>query len=679
MRSVFALLLSFVFMAAIAAPPDAPVRKFEGRDLFGLQEAADVQISPDGKSIAYTRIAYDVMTDRARPSIWLVDVATAAQTPLITGEGAHRSPRWSPDGKRIAYVSTQVDGRPQLFVRWMHTGQSARIAELVNAPGDLAWSHDGKSIAFTMFAPDEAPKLGEAPPKPEGAQWADALEVITEITYRSDDEGYLKSGYTHVYTVPADGGSPRQLTFGAFNEAGPLTWSKDDAAIYATGNRSENWRREPVNTEIYRISLTDGSIKAVTSRVGPDVAPTVSPDGSKLAYLGYDDKLLGYQNIQVNVMDLESGATRVLTESLDRAVDAVRWAGDSRSLFIKYDDAAVAKVARLQLNGRLQTVATGLAGNGFDRPYTGGSFTVSDNDVVAFTSGTAQRPTDVSVASRGKTAQLTHLNDAFLSGKTLGAVQPLAVKSSYDQRPIDAWLVLPPDFDPARKYPLILEIHGGPYAAYGPTFSTDYQLYASAGYIVLYTNPRGSTSYGEEFANLIQHNYPSQDYDDLMSAVDAAIAQGHVDPDNLFVTGGSGGGILTAWIVGKTQRFRAAAAQKPVINWASLVLTTDVATYMPKYWFDKMPWQDPDSYWKRSPLSLVGSVVTPTLVVVGDHDFRTPVSDSEQYYQALQLKGVPTALVKVPGASHGGLTARPSQSAAKASAILAWFEKYRKT
>jgi len=237
--------------------------------------------------------------------------------------------------------------------------------------------------------------------------------------------------------------------------------------------------------------------------------------------------------------------------------------------------------------------------------------------------------------------------------------------------------VLPPDFEADKKYPLILEIHGGPFAAYGPVFSTDDQLYAAAGYVVLYVNPRGSTSYGAEFANLIHHDYPDHDYDDLISAVDAAIAQGFVDPENLFVTGGSGGGVLTAWIVGKTHRFKAAATQKPVINWASTALTTDMYTYMSKYWFGEMPWEDPDGFWKRSPLSLVGAVTTPTLVVVGENDYRTPVSDAEQYYQALQLRGIPTALIKVPGASHGGIAARPSQAAAKASAILAWFERYK--
>ncbi|HEY6640764.1 S9 family peptidase [Povalibacter sp.] len=672
------LLVALISSVTLAAPPDSPSRKFEGRDLFGLQVATDPQIRPDGRAIAYTRVSYDIMSDRGRQSIWLIDVETGAQVPVVAGAGSHSSPRWSRDGKRLAYVSTSDEGRPQLFVRWMDTGQSARLAELTDAPGDLAWSNSGNAIAFTMFAPDDKPGLGEAPAKPEGAQWAAPLQVITDIVYRADGAGYLKPGYTHVYVVPAEGGVPRQLSFGAFNEAGPLSWSRDDRHIFCSGNRTENWRREPVNTELYRITVADTRIEAITTRIGPDGAPSVSPDGSQLAYLGFDDKLLGYSNARAYVAPVDGGEPKLLSDSLDRGIDALSWSADSRSLVIQYDDAGRTRLARLSLNGRLDPLADNLSGAGLDRPYTGGQFSVAGNGAVAFTGGTGQRPSDIFVEHRGRVRQLTRLNDDFLGSKTLGEVKPLAVKSSFDQRPVGAWLVTPPDFDRTKKYPLVLEIHGGPYAAYGPSFSTDNQLYASAGYVVLYTNPRGSTSYGEEFANLIQHAYPSHDYDDLMSAVDAAIAEGYVDADNLFVTGGSGGGVLTAWIVGKTTRFTAAATQKPVINWASTVLTTDITTYMPKYWFDKLPWEDPESYWKRSPLSLVGTVTTPTLVVVGDQDYRTPVSDSEQYYQALQLKGVPTALVKVPGASHGGLTARPSQSAAKASAIVAWFEKYRK-
>ena len=661
----------------LAAPAEAPSHIFQGKDLFSLQCATDPQIRPDGHVVAYVRVSYDIMTDRPRRTIWLVDADSGAQTPLTTSSGSSYSPRWSPDGKRLAYVASAEGGHSQLFVRWMQSEQTARITDLTEAPSDLEWSPDGHSIAFIMLTPDEKTNLGTAPPKPEGANWAEPLTVISDIKYRADGEGYLKPGYTHAFVVSAEGGFPRQLTFGAYNEQGPLSWTPDGRYLLLSGNRTEGWQREPVNSTLYRVSIADATVTPLTHRTGPNNQPRVSPDGKQIAYLGFEDRLLGYQNVRVYLMDRDGNNSRSITEQLDRSVDDVRWAADGRSLYVQYTDKALTRVARLTLDGRLQQLAAGLAGSGLDRPYTGGEFTVSSSGVVAFTSGATDHPPDVSIARGDHVTRLTRLNDDLFAIRKLGIVQPLAVSSSVDKRPIDAWLVSPPNFDPAAKYPLILEIHGGPYASYGAVFSTDDQLYAAAGYMVLYANPRGSTSYGEEFANFIQHDYPSHDYDDLMSAVDAAIAKGSVNPDQLYVTGGSGGGVLTAWIVGRTHRFRAAATQKPVINWASFALTTDIATYVPKYWFGKEPWEDPQGYWKHSPLSLVGNVTTPTLVVVGGEDYRTPVSDSEQYYQALQIRGVPTALVKVPGASHGGLAARPSQSAAKASAILAWFDRYR--
>jgi dipeptidyl aminopeptidase/acylaminoacyl peptidase len=661
-----------------AAPATAPSHVFEGKDLFSLQLVADPQIRPDGRLVAYVRESFDIMSDRARRSIWLVDPDSGAQTPVAAGTGSSYSPRWSPDGKRLAYISTAEGGRSQLYVRWMQDGQAARITDLTEAPSDLQWSADGRSIAFVMLTADERPSLGAAPARPEGASWAESLTVINDIRYRADGEGYLKPGYSHVFVVSAEGGAPRQLTFGAFNEDGSLSWTRDGKAILVSGNRDEGWQREPLKSQIYRVSVADASIKALTRRNGPDQNPRVSPDGRHIAYLGFDDRLLGYQNTRVYVMDADGGNSRSISDSLDRTVDALEWAADSKSLYVQYTDKAVTRVGRLALDGHLQPLAEGLGNAELDRPYTGGRFSVSSGGVIAFTQGATDHPSELAIVRGTQARRLTHLNDDLFAVRHLGAVEALPVRSSVDQRPIDAWLVKPPDFEAHRKYPLILEIHGGPYASYGALFSTDDQLYAAAGYMVVYANPRGSTSYGEEFANFIHHDYPSHDYDDLMSVVDAAIATGSVDADQLYVTGGSGGGVLTAWIVGKTHRFRAAATQKPVINWSSFSLTTDIVTYAPKYWFGKQPWEDPDTYWKHSPLSLVANVTTPTLVVVGGEDYRTPVSDSEQYYEALQLRGVPTALVKVPGASHGGLTARPSQSAAKASAILAWFQRYRR-
>jgi len=532
-------------------------------------------------------------------------------------------------------------------------------------------------VAYSTFVPDDGPKLGAAPDnKPDGAKWADPLQVIDAVTYRFDGAGYFKPGYQQIFWVPADGGAPTQLTFGPTNAGAQVSWTPDSRSVLFSANLGKDWERNVTEAEIYRVSIDGGQPVALTSRKGPDLSPAVSPDGRQIAYVGYDDEGRANQDTKLYVMGLDGSGRRVLTANFDRAVANPIWASDSRSIYVQYDEHGSNRVARVGMDGSHRDVASPLTGSGLDRPYSGGEYSVSRGGTVAFTTGDNLHPSDVGIAAGGGTHKLTHLNQQ-LQAKVLGEPQKLAVTSSFDQRPIDAWMITPPDFDPARKYPLILEIHGGPWAAYGPSFSTDDQLYAAAGYVVVYANPRGSTSYGQDFANQIEQNYPGNDYDDLMSAVDAAIATGHVDPANLFVTGGSGGGVLTAWIVGKTDRFRAAATQKPVIDLASFALTTDFAAGFSPYWRKARPWEDPQGYWKYSPLSLVGNVKTPTLVVVGSEDYRTPVSEAEQYYAALQMRGIPTALVKVPGASHGGIASRPSQAAAKASAILAWFEKYR--
>ncbi len=324
----------------------------------------------------------------------------------------------------------------------------------------------------------------------------------------------------------------------------------------------------------------------------------------------------------------------------------------------------------------METLAENI-GESIGRPYSGGSFSVVSEGQFAFTETRPHQPADVAVGSKAAsgTRRVTSLNQDLLGHKELGRVEEIWYESSFDGRKIQGWIVEPLRFDPEEKYPLILEIHGGPFANYGDRFSAEVQLFAAAGYVVLYINPRGSSSYGEEFGNLIHHSYPGQDYDDLMSGVEAAIARGNVDEDNLFVTGGSGGGVLTAWIVGKTDRFCAAVSAKPVINWYSWVLNADIPiTY--KYWFPGFPWDETEHYMKRSPISLAGNVTTPTMVLTGEADHRTPISESEQFYMALKLRKVDTALVRVPDASHG-IVDRPSNLMAKVAYILKWFESYR--
>lgn len=663
-------------MLVFAAEPALDASRFNSADIFELETASDVQISPDGRTIVYVRTRYDVMTDQPRANLWTIDAKSGAHRPLRSDGDSHRSPRWSPDGTRVAYISN-AEGKPQLFVRWMDTGQTALLTNLVEGPGDLAWSPDGRSIAFTSFVPSEAVSLATPPPKPEGAEWADPVTVIDRAVFRADGQGYLETGATHVFIVSAEGGSPRQLTQGDADHNGPLAFAPNGKTLYVSANRRADRDQQPLDSEIYALDVDSGALSALTKRLGPDQNPVVSPDGKQIAYLGFDDRQQSYQITQLYVMDADGGNARAVSGAIDLEMEAPVWAADGRSVFVVYDQEGVRKVGRLSLGGELTELASPVGASDVGRPYTGGGFSVSRAGALAFVQASTSRPGDVAlVEGRGAARVLTSLNDDLFGHKQLGEVERLTWASSHDGKTIEGWLVKPPGFDPAKKYPLLLEIHGGPHTAYGPVFSVELQRYAAAGYLVLYTNPRGSTSYGEDFANSIHLAYPGFDYDDLMSGVDAVIAQGHVDTRNLFVTGGSGGGVLTAWIVGKTERFRAAVVAKPVINWTSFVLTADMTPYFHRYWFKAFPWEDQADYWRRSPLSLVGNVKTPTMLLTGEADYRTPISETEQYYQALKLRQVPTAMVRVPEASHG-LTGRPSQFIAKIDNILAWFERYR--
>ena len=666
--------------AAEKAPPTseeeaATAREFGARDVFDLEFASDPQISPDGRRVVYVRTSFDIRSDRPRANLWLLDVDGGSHRPLRSGHESEQSPRWSPDGSRIAYVS-DGEGSPQLFVRFMDSGESALITDLVEAPSALAWSPDGEWLAFTMFVPKPKEPLAEPPTPPEGAVWAPPVSVIDTVIYRVDGAGYLESGFTHVFVVPADGGAARQLTRGDFHDAGPLSWSPDGRTLLFSGNRAADWELDPAESELFAVDVASGALTQLTHRNGPDANPVFSPDGKQIAFVGFDDRGRTYAASRLYLMPTAGGAPRELMPRFDDDVLDPRWAADGRSLTFMHDERGVRKVASVTLDGRTHELASGLGGTDLGRPYTSGSYSASRSGAIAFTVNTPQRPADVAVASGGPARTLTHLNEDLFAHKRLGAVEEISWQSSHDGREIQGWLATPPDFDPDLQYPLILEIHGGPHAAYGPNYSTEIQRYAAAGYVVLYANPRGSTSYGAAFANEIHHAYPGHDYDDLMTGVDAAIARGFIDEQNLFVTGGSGGGILTAWIVGKTNRFRAAVSAKPVINWSSMMLTSDFPNGYVPYWFAKPPWEDAGEYWRRSPLSLVGNVKTPTLLLTGEQDYRTPISEAEQYYAALKLRKVDTALVRMPEASHE-LVDRPSRLIAKTDNIVAWFERYR--
>jgi acylaminoacyl-peptidase len=653
--------------AAEAKPPFAPM------DVFALEWASDPEISPDGSRVAYVRRSFDVKTDTRRGAIWLVDPDGGDHRPLAGGAGNQSSPRWSPDGERLAFVAADDDGA-QIHMHWFKDGVTARVTNLLDAPTGLAWSPDGRQLAFIMRVPAKQEPLEvklQEPPK--DAKWAEPLKAIDRMVYRADGEGFLPDAFGQVFVVPADGGSPRQLTDGAFDHDS-IAWSADGSEVLVSANRHENADVEPNDSEVYAVDVATGAIRALTKRFGPDAQPAASPDGKYIAYVGYDDAYQGYQRSRLYLMSRESGEVRELAADLDRDIVNPTWSRDGRRVYFAYDDQGTTRIAETDLGGRVGNLVDDLGGEAWSRPYGGGSFSVARDGTIAYSANDPYDPSQVGLYDGGKSRRLTRLNEDLLALRDLGRVEELW-STAADGRRSQSWLIRPPGYDPSKKYPLILEIHGGPFQNYGPRFAAELQLYAAAGYNVLFSNPRGSTSYGEEFGNLIHHAYPGRDFDDLMAAVDAAIARGGVDGDRLFVTGGSGGGVLTAWIVGTTDRFKAAAVQKPVINWASFVLTADLPNFFYKYWFSAPPWEDYESYWQRSPLSRVGNVKTPTMVVTGEQDFRTPIAESEQYYQALRIRGVDTLLVRVPGASHS-LDVRPSQLNARVAYILAWFARH---
>ncbi|HIK91717.1 MAG TPA: S9 family peptidase [Planctomycetes bacterium] len=643
-------------------------------DVFEMEFASDPQISPDDRRVVYVRNSMDIMKDRKRSALWIVDAAGMDHRKLTDGTTNESSPRWSPDGSKLLYVSKE-EGTTQIFLRWMDTGQTARLTQLTSSPTGLRWSPDGQSIAFSMLVRQKAPELVKLPPKPEGAEWADAPILIERLKYRSDGDGDLPQGFHHLFVLPADGGTPRQLTSGSFHHRDTPVWSPDGKALMLSGNRNPDWEHEYHNSEIYEVSVDDGTITALTFRKGPDNSPTVSPDGNTIAYLSFDDRVQTYQVTHLHLMNRDGSNRRVLTGDLDRDASSPVWAKDGSGLYFQYDDHGNTKIAFVDLDGNVRVIAGSLGGTSLGRPYGGGSFSLGKKR-LAFTRTRPDHPAEVAIVETGGDArEITHLNRDFLDHRKIGRVQEIRYVSSFDKREIQGWVVTPPDFDPGMKYPLILEIHGGPIHHYGDRFTAEIQLYAAQGYVVLYANPRGSTSYGGEFGNLLHHNYPGEDYDDLISGVDALIARGFIDEKRLYVTGGSAGGIMTAWIVGKTDRFRAAVAAKPVINWYSKVLMADNYYAYHNYRYPGSPWENPEAYMKFSPISLVGNVTTPTMMLTGTDDLRTPLSESEQFYGALKMRNIDTAMVRIPGASHR-MTARPSQLIAKVANVLAWFERY---
>jgi dipeptidyl aminopeptidase/acylaminoacyl peptidase len=646
-------------------------RTLDKETFMEMEGVTSPAISPDGRLVVFTREWIDQMKDQTRSNLWIADVTGGRVRELTRGAWRDSAPVWAPDSKRLAFLSDR-DGTSQVNVMYVDSGEIAQLTHLERAASGLAWSPDGSQLAFTQTLPDETPVLSvQLPKRPRGAEWAKPAVLVDRLTWEGDGSGLIEKGYRHVFVVDGIlGGTPRQVTTGAFNH-GPAKWAADGRTLYTSGLRVADAEYLIDESEIYAIDLRSGAITPLTSRKGADSNPLPSPDGRWIAYTGYDEKRYTNHIANLYLMDGAGGGKRTLVDAQMSSPGDLTWAADSSGLYYTMEERGSTAIYFAPVTGAPKKMTEGL--------HTLTSLSVSSSGQIATVRSTSSRPgylvTFPAAAGRdpGKWTTLADVNADVMANRKLGEVEEMWF-SSKDGLKVQGWLVKPVDFQPGKKYPLVLWIHGGPWSMYKVGFDWAFQNLAASGYAVLYTNPRGSTGYGQEFVNGIQYSYPGKDYDDLMAGVDAALAKGYIDQNNLFICGGSGGGLLTAWAVGQTTRFAAAVAMRPVIDWQSFVGNTDNPSWYSQ--FRKYPWEDPMEFAARSPLTHVANVSTPTMVMTGEADLRTPIRQSEEFYRALKMLKKETVLVRMPDEFHGWR--RPSHRLLQQLYLQAWFDKHKR-
>ncbi len=628
-----------------------------------LESASDPQISPDGSQVVYTRGWVDKMNDRREASVWIMNADGSRARFLVDGSG----PIWSPDGTRIAYTSEGEPEGSQIFVRWMDDeGASSQITRLQKAPGGIRWAPDGNTLSFTMTMDGEEAWSVSPPGRPEGSNWTEPPKVVTRADYRQDRVGFVDEGWRHIFVVPAEGGTARQLTDGYWNHS-TGEWTPDGAELVFSSLRTEDSELSWRQSEVYAVNVANGTIRQLTTRNGQDSGPIPSPTGDLIAYRGADFHTDTYRNSGVYVMNMDGSNSRLISGDFDRSINGMQWAHDGSGLYLTVSAEGDRNIHFVSTGGGVTALSSG------NHMFALSSFTADGRAVGTLTS--PQLPSDIvsfSLSDPNRRTQLTHVNDDVFAGVTFGDVEEIKYES-VDGFEIEGWIVKPPDFDPSRKYPMMLSIHGGPHGMYNVGFNFAWQEHAANGYVVLYTNPRGSSGYGSAFGNSIKNAYPGKDYDDLMNGVDLVIDRGYIDDENMFVYGCSGGGVLTSWVVGHTDRFAAASANCPVINWLSFVGTTDGIGWYRN--FENLPWDDPSEHLRRSPLMYVGNVTTPTMLMTGVNDLRTPMPQTEEYFAALKVMVVETAMVRVNNEWHG-TSSTPSNFLRTQLFLREWFAKH---
>ena len=644
-------------------------------DYLDFEQVNDAQISPDGSQIIYTRRWVDQQADRMSSALWIMDADGSRHRFMHEGSNA----RWSPGGDRILFVGKGDNEKPQIFVRWMNDeGAVSQVTRLTVTPSSPEWSPDGRQIAFVAIVPARDKWDIDLPAAPEGANWSKPPRILDRMHYRQDQVGFTEPGFSHLFVVPASSGTARQLTDGDWNVGAQfdglfggatLSWTPDSRSILFDGWMDSDGDDVYRRSHIYSIVVENRETSQLTTETGFWTSPTISGDGRQIAYTGYADSDVTYEMPRVHVMDADGNNARQLSVDFDRPAGSLYWAANNRGVYFNAQDDGYVNVFHMGLNGDVRRVTSGKQTISIDSL----SGTASTGVGVA---ASYYEPGDVhsfSLNGRGSPVKLTSVNSDLLTGKTLGEHEEIWYEASDGNR-AHGWIVKPPGFDPEKKYPLLMEIHGGPFGMYMGRFNFQYQVFAANGFVVLYANPRGSTGYGEAFSQAIDHAYPSVDYLDLIGGVDAVVGRGYIDEKRMYVGGCSGGGVLSSWVIGHTDRFAAAAVRCPVTNWMSMMGTTDIPNFTFSF-FRKPFWEDSSDWLRHSSIMYVGNVKTPTAIMTGEQDMRTPMSQSEEYYAALKYLGVPTKLLRFNDQYHG-TGSKPSNYMRTMLYMMSWYNSY---
>lgn len=705
---IISLIVITSFAAQNPAPPaGSRTRAIAEKDLFDFVWVANPQLSPDGTRVAFVRVNVDEKRTGYETSIWVVSTS-GGESPVRMTNGKHDAqPRWSPDSKRIAFVrggEKDETGKPkpsQIAMLSLAGGEAWIITDLRKGATGPVWSPDSKHIAFlsstTLEDLEKARHNKDAAepkqPEPESGHESD-VHVISRAVYRSNDAGYLDpKRHEHIWIVevPATSDEPTkpvQLTSGNFDER-ELVWSRDNSRIYFLTERIDEPYYELPTTDIYSVPSGGGSLEKLATVPMGIYNLVLSPDGHKFAFHGsLTQPVRSYSQPDLWVMDAGPKAQpKNLTADYDFDMGSsvggdnvaprggngrtLYWSPDGRWLFDCVEKRGQTPLVRVDSeSGSVTEITQG------DQAVLDFSITPDARATVALVSTPVAIGDLFTVSANGAQTRITDLNRKLWSQLNLTPPEELNY-TSFDGKRIQGWIQKPPDFDPNKKYPLILNIHGGPHAAYGWVFDHEFQWMAARGYVVLYVNPRGSTSYGQDFGNIIQFHYPGDDYRDLMIGVDEVLKRGYIDPKKLAVTGGSGGGVLTDWTITHTNRFAAAVSQRDISNWASWWYTADFTLFQP-HWFQAPPFEDPQDYANRSAITFVKNIHTPVLFVLGESDYRTPQdSGGEQLFRALKFLKRPTAMVVFPRETHElSRSGEPWHRIERLDHIVGWFDKW---